>query len=46
MVILALFGLVVIAVIAGFGIYWFINRVEVSEKEGQVFNRNNEGEEK
>lgn len=45
MVVLALFGLTVIAVIAGFGIYWFINRVEVSEKDESVFNHN-EGEEK
>jgi membrane-associated protease RseP (regulator of RpoE activity) len=45
MVILALFGLAVLAVIASFGIYWFINRVKVSEREDRIFNRN-EGEEK
>ena len=45
MIVLALFGLVVLASVAGFGVYWFINRVEVSEKDESVFNHN-EGEEK
>jgi hypothetical protein len=45
MMVLALFGLVVIAVVAAFGIYWFINRVEVSERDESVFNHK-EGDEK